>query len=62
MLTDIAVYNLIERENFIKSMMSKLVTFNKKFSIKRKICYNTIEAITMGSCENSEEFIIHVRN
>ncbi len=37
MITDIAVYNIQRSDNFIKSMMSKLVNFNKKYTIKRKI-------------------------
>lgn len=39
MITDIAVYNIQRSDNFIKSMMSKLVNFNKKFTIKRKIVF-----------------------
>lgn len=42
MISDVAVYNLQKGENFIKSMMSKLVNFNKKFTIRRKILINTI--------------------
>jgi hypothetical protein len=50
MISDLAVYNLQKGENFIKSMMSKLVNFNKKFTIRRKIFFNTLEAITLSSC------------
>lgn len=37
LVTNIAVYNIQKSENFIKSMMSKIVNFNKKFTIRRKI-------------------------
>lgn len=39
MITDQAVYNVQKGENFIKSMMSYLVNFNKKFTVKRKITF-----------------------
>lgn len=62
MITDSAVYNLQKAENFIKSMMSKLVNFNKKFTIRRKIFFNTLEAVTVSTCEQNCEIVLHVRD
>ena len=48
-MTDQAIYNLIKSENFIKSIFSKIVTFQNKFTIRRKIMFQAIDAITLSN-------------
>ena len=60
MLTDQAIYNLIKSENFIKSIFSKIVTFQNKFIIRRKITFQLIDAITLSNLQENNEFVIHV--
>lgn len=59
-MTDLAVYNIQRNENFIKSMMSKLVTFQNKFCVRRRIPLEHIEAITISNQDQNEEFVLHV--
>ena len=43
-------------------MMSKLVNFNKKFTIRRIIPFHAIEGITMNTCEQNCQFVLHVKD
>ena len=60
LITDAALYNIILCENFIKSMMSKLVSFQNKYQIRRKIRFETIEGITLSNQPYNLEFVIHI--
>ena len=43
-------------------MMSKLVSFQKKFTVRRRIPFEQIEAITMSNQDGNDEFVLHVLN
>ena len=60
LLTNQAIYNVIKSENFIKSFMSKLVTFQNKFTIRRKIPFSSVEGVTLSNLQNNHEFVLHV--
>lgn len=60
LITNLAVYNIQRNENFIKSMMSKLLSFQNKFTVRRRIPLETIDAITMSNQNKNNEFVLHV--
>jgi len=61
-LTNIAILNIIKTENIIKSLMKKLINFQNKFTLRRRIPLNNLYGITVTPNRNSNIFLIHVNN
>jgi len=57
-----AILNIIKTENIIKSIMKKLINFQNKYTIKRRISLNNLYGITSTSNRESNTFLIHVIN
>lgn len=48
LLTNEAIYNIAKRSSLIKSLMSKLISWQCKYSIKRRIPLKQIYGITLS--------------
>lgn len=60
LLTSHSIYNIAKRSGLIKSLVSKLITLNAKYAIKRKISFKQLYGITLSNSRENGEFVLHV--
>lgn len=55
-----AIYNIAKKSGLIKSFVSRLISLQSKYSIKRRIPLKCIYGITLSKSRENGEFLVHV--